>query len=366
MTDSQGKSPTSRSRRAILRMLAAPGVVVPTICLSNAIPAAAIEPESSARNTSPAASSSLDAHPDIIARGFADPALELIRLLGDAADMEHASVIQYTYSAFSLKAEYETISGYGSHDAISLLAIAIERMKHLGAVNRMLIVLGAPPRLLPPSFPFRSDADPLTFNLEPLSREALGRYIYREAPQRLFDSKEIDSPDGTLVAAACEMVGAPIMRPTSIYTAIVAMADEVSRSSDAELPDITRWTDAMRVLEDRGRDARFEFLKDLFLGSHPIFAGHDDVWRLPITDPRFPSYDIVRHSAAHVRQPYGGADSTTLALGWLGDLQYGTALVLLDLYFRHHLATYRSLAITHMMGPVRSIGKYLPGLGAGI
>jgi Ferritin-like len=355
MTDKQNKLPTSRSRRTILKALAAPGLAVPAICLSNAVSAAA-----------PAPQPTHDAHPDITARGFADPVLELVRLLRDAADMEHASLLQYSYSAFSLKTEYESISGYGSHDAISLLTIAIEKMMHLGAVNRMLVVLGAPPRLLPPSFPFRRDASPLAFNLEPLSREALALYTYREAPQRLFDSKDIETPDGKLVAAACEMLGAPIIRATSIYTAIVAVAGEVSRSSSDELPDITRWIDAMRVLEDRGRESRFEFLRDLFLGSDPIFAGRGDIWRLPITDPGFPSYDIVRHSAAHIRQPYNGSGSTTLALSRLGNLQYGTALALLDLYFRHHIPTYRSLAITHMMGPVRSIGKYLPRLGAGM
>jgi hypothetical protein len=47
-------------------------------------------------------------------------------------------------------------------------------------------------------------------------------------------------------------------------------------------------------------------------------------------------------------------------------LQYGTILLLLDLYFRQHLPVYRSLAVSHMMGPVRSVGKHLPRMGAGL
>jgi rubrerythrin len=74
----------------------------------------------------------------VAARGFTDPVLELVRLLREAADMEHASLLQYTYSAFSLKPGYEAIGGYDSRDTMSLLLIAIEKMKHLGALNRML------------------------------------------------------------------------------------------------------------------------------------------------------------------------------------------------------------------------------------
>ena len=137
--------------------------------------------------------------PNMTARGFADPVLELIRLLRNAADMEHATLLQYTYSAFSLKAEYESISGYVSNDSMSLLTIAIEKMSRLGAVNRMLVVLGAPPRLQPPSFPFKSGDYPFAINLEPLSREALARYIYLEAPREFFSNKNTNSPDGALV-----------------------------------------------------------------------------------------------------------------------------------------------------------------------
>jgi Ferritin-like len=380
MTDGQGKLPAPRSRRTILKALAASGIAIPSVCLFDEMPAAATvlrssEPRSqialaSAQTGDPRSATpalpSQDPPPQVTVRQFADPLLELIRLLRNAADMEHAALLQYTYSAFSLKPGYESISGYDSADAMSLLTISIERMTHLGAINRLLVVLGAPPRLVPPAFPLKSDAVPLAFNLEPLSRDALARYIYYEAPQELFEGKDIDSPDGRFVAAIGEMLGAPAVRAASIYIGIVAVASEVSRSSGVELPDITRWTDAMRLLADRGRESRFEFLKDIYLGSHPVFSGRDDVWRLPVTDPGYPSYDIAGHPKAYSGAAAQVPDRTELALARLGDLQYASALLLLDLYFRHHISTFRSLAVTHMTGPVRSIGKYLPRLGVGM
>jgi hypothetical protein len=246
------------------------------------------------------------------------------------------------------------------------LLIAIEKMKHLGVLNRMLNTLGAAPRLSPPSFPFKSEAYPFSFNLEPLSREALARYVYREAPPEWFDSSTIDTPDGMLAVTICNMLGVSTRREADTYATIVSGAGEVGRSPDTELPDLTRWTDALRLLEARGREGRFNFLKELFLGSDPAFTGHGDVWRLPISDPGYPSYDMISNPTACDGQTFRASDPVIPALIRLANLQYGTVLLFLDLYFRHHLSTYRSLAVTHMMGPVRSIGKYLPRFGAGM
>jgi Ferritin-like len=299
-------------------------------------------------------------------RGFADPLLELIRLLRTAADIEHAALLQYTYSAFSLKSGYESVGGFHSDNSMSLMTIAIENMMRFGAANRMLVVLGASPRLLPPSFPLGNGDSLPTFNLEPLSREALAAYIYRDAPQRIFGIADSDRPDGQIAADICKVLGAPPRRAAGIYTAIADAAGAVGRLPGVDLPDLTRWTDALQVLDNGGREGRFEFLKQLFLGSHPAFAGHSDVWRLSRTDDRYPSYEIIRSPAAYAGRPNQRPDPTTVGLARLGDLQYGTTLLLLDLYFRHHLAIYRSLAVTHMMGPVRSVGRHLPRLGAGM
>ena len=335
-----------RSRRTILRAFTASAVAMPAILTA-------------ATGAAPA-----DADPSSATRCFTDPVLELVRLLRNAAEMEHAALLQFSYSAFSLKTGYESVSGYNSKDAMSLLVIAIDRMKRLGVFNRMLGAIGAPPHLVPPHFPFGSDGYPFSLDLEPLSREALARFIWREAPHALFDDRTGGSSDAVFVAGIRTMLAVPA-RGAGIYPAIVAAAGE-ARAAGADLPDLTRWTDVLQLLEQRGRDDRFRFLKGLFLGSDPAFAEHGDVWRLPVTDPTYPSYEIPSNPTTDLIRSSLGSDSAVLALAHLGNLQYATTLSLLDLFFRHHLPAYRSLAVAHMTGPVRSLGRYLPRLGMGL
>ena len=160
------------------------------------------------------------------------------------------------------------------------------------------------------------------------------------------------------------MLGVPEIGRPNLYAAIAAMADEIGQLKDTDQPDLMPWFNAMHTLEERGSVDRFEFLRDIFLGSRPPFADPVDVWSLAKSDPRYPSYDIVPGSTARAAQPSG--DPATSALVRLGNLQYTTVLALLDLYFRQHLPVYRSLAVSHMMGPLRAIGKHLPRLGVGL
>jgi hypothetical protein len=348
-----------RSRRTILRVLTANAVATPTILRA----ASGAAPAEAQRESVPAALSA-GADPPPVTRCFTDPVLELVRLLRNAAEIEHAALLQFSYSAFSLKGGYESVSGYNSKDAISLLVIAIDRMKRLGVLNRMLATIGAPPHLAPPRFPFRTGAYPFSLDLEPLSREALARFIWREAPRELFDDSTGSSSDAAFVAGIRTMLGVPA-RGAGIYPAIVAAASE-AHAAGADLPDLTRWTDVLQLLEQRGQDDRFRFLKGLFLGSDPAFAEHGDVWRPSVTDPAYPSYAIPSNPTTHLIRSSLGSDSAALTLTRLGNLQYATTLSLLDLFFRHHLPTYRSQAVAHMTGPVRSLGRYLPHLGMGL
>jgi len=364
--DDQGRDRLARedatvmpARRAVLRAFAATGIAIPPVWLTEPKPVAAAEP-------SPALCSGV-AKAEYLARGFRDPVLELIRLLHTAADIEHASLLQYMFAAFSLKNGYESIGDYdASGMTTNLLGMAIDNMVRFGTVNRLLAVLGAPSRLAPPRFPFNSGVYPFAFNLEPLTPMALAQYIYREAPNRFFDFKGVSSSETDFIAAVCKMLNVPATRAASLYAAIAAMAGEVTRAGGTDVPDLSRWIVAMHQLEERGAEDRFAFLKNVFLGSHPAFAGRNDVWRLPMTDQRYPSYGITSNPASCPGRPAREASPTTLALIRLGNLQYGTTLLLLDLYFRHHLPVYRSLAVAHMTGPVRVIGKYLAPLGTGM
>src|ERR1700760_3519502 len=83
-----------------------------------------------------------------LTRRFADPLLEATRLLRTAAEIEHATLLQCLYSAFSLKDEYATVGEYdASGTTTNLLAIAIDRMTHFNTINRILVTVGAPPQL---------------------------------------------------------------------------------------------------------------------------------------------------------------------------------------------------------------------------
>src|ERR671921_618720 len=48
---------------------------------------------------------------DQIIREFDDPYLELVRLLRESAQIEHALMVQYLYAAFSVKSQYSGVVG---------------------------------------------------------------------------------------------------------------------------------------------------------------------------------------------------------------------------------------------------------------
>ena len=368
---------TLADRRSVLKVLAAGGVAIPATYLLGAVPSIGLLSPASAdpggalaertilRNGSPAAlSNTRSASP--IARDFTDPVLELRRLLREAAEIEHGLMLQYISAALSLKPLYESVAGYGAPQATDLLGVAVQEMQHLGAVNRMLIALGAAPQLTPLEFPLEPQIYPFDLSLEPLSRESAARYTYCEAPIGLFDGRPESSADAVLAAAVVGAVG-PRKRPNyvgGLYETVIDITSEIVRAPQPDLPDMGTWIDQMRHIKVEGEEDHFNFFKSLFLGTHPGFAGQRDVWSLPKTDPNYPAYVLPANPTAYVGHANQLGDPTTMALAWLGNLQYWTTLALLDQHFRHKATVYRELAVGHMMGGVLSIGRLLPTLGA--
>jgi hypothetical protein len=131
-----------------------------------------------------------------IIRDFSDPYIELIRLLHEASVIEHALMVQYLYAAFSIKPAYIAVMGYGVPSATDLLGVAIQEMQHLAKVNALLLALGAAPNLVREEFPYEPDIYPFEFQLEPLSRQSLAKYVYAEAPaQALERTQGMDAND---------------------------------------------------------------------------------------------------------------------------------------------------------------------------
>jgi rubrerythrin len=77
---------------------------------------------------------------------------ELLYLLGEAAELEHAACCIYLYAAFTLHAEpgdgltvaqVPTVAGWKR----AINEIALQEMIHLALVNNLLAALGGAPRL---------------------------------------------------------------------------------------------------------------------------------------------------------------------------------------------------------------------------
>ncbi len=129
---------------------------------------------------------------------------ELIFLLCEAAEFEHAVMCTYLYAMWSLKRD----EGEGvTRDELaaierwraSLRQVAREEMLHLCLVNNLLSALGSAPHLWKPEFPVRPGHFPadVIMRLSPFSESALDHFLYIERPEGLnlrdgagFDHKD--------------------------------------------------------------------------------------------------------------------------------------------------------------------------------
>jgi Ferritin-like len=97
------------------------------------------------------------------------PYLELVRLVREASEIEHALLVQYLYASFSVKSRYQAVIGTGG-DSISLVGVAVQEMHHLARVNELLTDLHAALNLVRQEFPYEPDIYPFELSMEPLSR----------------------------------------------------------------------------------------------------------------------------------------------------------------------------------------------------
>jgi ferritin-like protein len=348
-------------RRSFFHRILAQGAALPAaVALANSMSAfaqASTESGPTAR-TAPATSTKRVVH------HFESPYLELVRLLREACTVEHALLLQYLYAGFSVKPAYAGLVGVGAPGAHDLIGVAIQEMQHLSAVNRLLVSLGAAPSLVALEFPFEPDIYPFEMSLEPLSRASLAKYVYTEAPVGFFEAKT--SGEAALVSAVLREIG-PGRRPNhvgSLYTTIIDLVKEVGRAPGA--PDMQPWVKKLEAIKDEGEADHFHFFRSLFLAQHKGFGGRGDVWQLAPSDAAFPSYALPSNPTAYPGHAQQIHDPTARALAWLGNLHYWTALLLLEEYYRFGDATARGLALVQMMGPMMSIGRHLPKLGAGM
>lgn len=366
--------PTAHQRRAMVRLAdsAAPtDDAARRIFLQRAVACGAALPtlyglsgeargETAAPNPPPAPGPS-----GTVIRDFHDPYLELVRLLREACEVEHALMLQYLYGGLSLKPAYAALAGNGVPNNHTLLGVAVQEMQHLGAVNRLLLALDAAPNLVPAEFPYEPQIYPFEFNLEPLSPTSLAKYIYAEAPIGYFDGPRRGA-DEHFARTVLLMIG-PKRRPNhvgSLYNAVIELTREVNGRPG--MPKLDGWVEKLEAIKSEGEADHFRFFQSVFLGTHPAFGQHRDAWQKSPMDVAYPAYAAPVNPTAYVGHQNQILAPELRSLAWLANIHYWTALLLLEQHFRFGDAATRSLALAHMLGPLLSIGRYLPPRGSGV
>jgi hypothetical protein len=301
-------------------------------------------------------------------RDFADPYLELIRLLREAAEIEHDLMVQYLYGAFSLKPAYAELVGRPEPGARSFMGVTIEEMQHLGAVNRLLMDLDAAPVLSRQDFPYETDIYPFPFELAPLSPVSLAKFTYCEAaPDALTEPRATGNGSLRLLDQLKNSIGGSIApnHVGHLYDAVIETLGEVKSTGAANI-DFDAWFEGLESIKTQGEVGHFEFFESVYQGRHPLFSESPGVWSLPANDVRHPCYQVPVNPTAYSGHTNSIEDPDLRALAWLGNLNYWCMLSLLDTGYRSNSSVEPALAQAVMMGPLMSIAQQLPAMGAAV
>jgi hypothetical protein len=231
------------------------------------------------------------------------------------------------------------------------------------------MALGAAPHLERQDFPFESDVYPFPFNLEPLSRASLAKYVYCEAPAEALRIEAAATTEDRAFLHDLHTVLRPKVRINhigSLYAGIIAILKELPEPLAAELRlDRKPWLAELERIKSEGEADHYHFFRALFMGRHPGFGGVARVWERGIHDAAYPAVSLpVNPTALAVGKRIG--DPMALGLAWLGDLHYWTTLCLLDLHYRTGSTEALDMARAQMMGPLRTVARQLAARGSGM
>lgn len=126
---------------------------------------------------------------------------DLLKLLCEAAELEHGIACSYLYSAFSLKRDISEGGMTWEEQqkvrrwAAQLYFIASQEMLHLALVWNMTTAIGGTPYYLRPNFPQGSKYYPINIpiELEAFGPRSLRRFILYEHPQKLAPERDLKS-----------------------------------------------------------------------------------------------------------------------------------------------------------------------------
>jgi hypothetical protein len=126
---------------------------------------------------------------------------DLLKLLCEAAELEHGIACSYLYAGFSLKRDLaeggmtweqqQTVRRWASQ----IYFIASQEMLHLALVWNMTTAIGGTPYYLRPNFPQPSRYYPLNvpIELEPFGPRSLRRFILYEHPEKVAPQRKLKS-----------------------------------------------------------------------------------------------------------------------------------------------------------------------------
>ena len=126
---------------------------------------------------------------------------DLLKLLCEAAELEHGIACSYLYAGFSLKRdiaeggmtweEQQKVRRW----AAQIYFVASQEMLHLALVWNLTTAIGGTPYYLRPNFPQDSKYYPLNarLTLEPFGPRSLRRFILYERPQNMSPARDLKS-----------------------------------------------------------------------------------------------------------------------------------------------------------------------------
>jgi hypothetical protein len=131
---------------------------------------------------------------------YTAPRDRAIYLMHVGAEVEHALMVQYLYAGYSLGGQHLTDPKHRKlvqEWKAKILEIAREEMGHLVTVENMLTLIGGPLSFEREDYPIPEDLYPFPFELEPLTKKSLGKYVLAEMPdaetiEELGLTKEIE------------------------------------------------------------------------------------------------------------------------------------------------------------------------------
>jgi hypothetical protein len=172
---------------------------------------------------------------------FTAPREQAIYLLHVGAEVEHALMAMYLYAGYSLGGQHLTDPAHQmlvEQWRATILEIAREEMGHLATVENILTLIGGPLSFEREDYPMPKDLYPFAFELEPLTKKSLGKYVLAEMPNEktISDLGLQDEIEQIRKLVGVDDDTMAVHRVGIIYDAILALFNPPEQQKDPD-PD---------------------------------------------------------------------------------------------------------------------------------